>query len=141
MADNFRLLFNAIASEGLASPDRVGIAAEGVAHEREIEAAALLSLPHMGHLVNEETLAQQRLAREIFGPSAGRGVEIDASIGRHRGIFRLKRPPFALDQPNLRIIDRIPENGAAERDLARRQRSRFHAQGVAAHGSPRHLRR
>src|SRR3990170_2863975 len=49
VADDFRLLLKAIAAERAAVVEDVGIAAERVAHQRQIEAAAGLRLPDVGH--------------------------------------------------------------------------------------------
>src|SRR5438132_16663 len=50
-------------------------------------------------------------------------MEIDVSAGRHRGIARMEWPPFALDQPHLRIIDRVAEDRSCKLDLAWGERS------------------
>ena len=78
--------------------------------QRQVEAPAFLGLPDMGHLVNEEGLAVQRLLREIVGPAAAFGVEIDIAHRRHRASARLERPPFAANQLHPRIIDGIAEH-------------------------------
>lgn len=53
MADDLGLLLDAIANERLVILEPVIIAAKWVAEQRQIEAAELLSLPDMGHFVNE----------------------------------------------------------------------------------------
>src|SRR5205814_9865930 len=68
MADNFRLLLQSVARERLAGFQHVAVAAEWMAHQRQIEAAALLRLPNVGQLVDEETLAAKRLGRRIIRP-------------------------------------------------------------------------
>ena len=54
---------------------------------------------------------------------------------------RVERPPFALDQPHLRIIDRVAEDGAREVDLAWGEDAAAHGIRVAPGGSVRHLQR
>src|SRR4051794_8745321 len=66
VADDLGLLLEAVAAERLALDQPVPVAGEGVPHQRQVEAAALLRLPDMGHLVDEEALSPQRLAREII---------------------------------------------------------------------------
>ncbi len=45
-------------------------------------------------------------------------MEPDIAHRRHGGAPWMERPPFALDQAHRRIIDRISEHGAGQRDLA-----------------------
>ena len=68
MANDFGLLFKAIVLEPASGLQVIAVSAEGVPHERQIEAPSLLRLPDMGELVDEKTLAMQRLAAEILGP-------------------------------------------------------------------------
>src|SRR5207302_3952257 len=60
MADDFRLLFEAIPGERLPGLQLIAIAAERMAHQRQIEAPLDLRLPDMGHLMDEEALATKR---------------------------------------------------------------------------------
>src|SRR5215212_4471933 len=46
--DDLGLLFQAVALERLSGLQLIGIAAEGVPHERQIQAPALLRLPYVG---------------------------------------------------------------------------------------------
>ena len=68
MADDFGLLLEAVSVEWPAFDQAVAVAAEGVPHQRQVEAPTLLRLPDMSKLVDEKTLAMQRLAAEILGP-------------------------------------------------------------------------
>src|SRR5690349_11138146 len=61
VADDLRLLLQAVAAEGPPGLQLVGIAAEGMAHQRQIERAALLRLPDMGHLMDEKALPAEIL--------------------------------------------------------------------------------
>lgn len=54
MADDFRLLLDAIAGEGPSWPDGVTIAAKGVPAQEQVN--TLLMLPDMDEFVNEVTL-------------------------------------------------------------------------------------
>ena len=56
VADDFGLLLNAVAGERFARLQHIAVAAKGVPHQHQIEAAAALRLPHMGQLMNEEAL-------------------------------------------------------------------------------------
>ena len=118
VGDDLRLLFQAIAVEGFFRLDLVRITAERVAHERQVEAASRLGLPHMCHLVNEEALAAERLSREIVRPDSSIGMEVDVASRCHGRIAGVEGPPFALEQAHLRIIDRIAEYGTRKRNLA-----------------------
>ena len=79
----------------------IGIAAERVAHQRQIEAAAGLRLPDMGHFVDEQALPAERLGEKSSDHRSPCGMEVDVAGRRHRRCLRLERPPFALDQPDL----------------------------------------
>ena len=68
MADDFRLLFKAIVLKPPALDQRISVAAEGVTHQRQVKASALLRLPHMREFVDENSLLVQRLTCEIFRP-------------------------------------------------------------------------
>ena len=43
----------------------IGVAAKGMAHQRQIEAPVALRLPDMGHFVDEQALQRQRRGGEI----------------------------------------------------------------------------
>src|SRR5690242_17112118 len=73
VCNDLGLLFQAVAVEGLARLQIVGIAAERMAHQRQVEAAVGLGLPDVGHLVDEEGLAPETLGREVLGPAAADG--------------------------------------------------------------------
>lgn len=105
VADDFRLLFKAIAVEWLTGDQVVGIATKGMAHQRQVESAAFLGLPYVRHLVDEQTLQLDRLTTEISRPAIAFGVEMDVAGRRHDNPARLQRPPFAADQPHTAVID------------------------------------
>ncbi len=56
VTDKFGLLFEPIAIEALAVLYAIGIAAERVAHQRQIKAPVALGLPDVSHFVDEEAL-------------------------------------------------------------------------------------
>ena len=66
MAHDFRLLFNAVASERLSQDEPVMVAAERVPHRHQIETTALLRLPDVGQLMNKKCLAAERLGRKVL---------------------------------------------------------------------------
>jgi hypothetical protein len=41
-------------------------------------------------------------------------MEVEVSAGGHDEISRLQRPPFALDQPDPRVVDRVAEDGSRQ---------------------------
>ena len=59
--DNLRLLLETVPIERSPRHQVVAVAAERVAHQRQIETAAFLRLPDVGHFVDEESLAAERL--------------------------------------------------------------------------------
>ena len=105
MADDFGLLFDAVAFERPAGPDRVIIAAERVA--REGEENALLMLPDVHHLVNEQALVADMRRTEIVAVDPAFGVKPDRAIGCHRHAARLEQPIFARVDAHRVIIDRV----------------------------------
>ena len=127
MPDDFRLLLKAIAIQRASWHELITVAAERVSHQRQVEPSALLRLPDVRHLVHPERLLAKRLLREIFGPAAAVGVEPDVTGRGHCRSPRLQWPPFASEQADPRIINRVAENGSSEIHLAGRQRAAAHA--------------
>src|SRR5436190_2651580 len=95
---DFGLLLESVAVERLARLDGEVVAAKGMAHQRQVEAALGLRLPHVRHFVDEKSLPGERLFREVLRPAAAVRMEIDVAHWRHGSAARLKRPPFALDE-------------------------------------------
>jgi len=122
MADDFGLLLKAIVLESPSGLKVVAVSAERMAHERQVESPALLSLPNVGKLVHEKTLPMKRLAREIFRPQVGMGMKMDVAHRSHRHALGLERPPLAPHHPHATVVDRIAEDRSGERDLAGGQR-------------------
>lgn len=117
--DDLGLLFKAIVFEPATVFEPVGISAERMSHQRQIEASARLRLPHMSQLVDEESLSVERLFREIVGPQVGMRMEMHIAHGRHGHALWLEGPPFAPNQPDLRVIDRVGEDRSGDLYLAR----------------------
>lgn len=118
MADNFRLLFKSVALERPTGLDLITVTAEGMPHQRQIEAAALLGLPDVRQLVDEETLPVKGFFCEILRPKVRMRMEVNMAHRRHRNASRLKGPPFAMDHAHSRIVDRVTEDRFRHRDLA-----------------------
>ena len=110
MADDFRLLLKAVTMERPAVLELVSVAAEGVAHERQIEAPARLRLPDVGQLMDEKALPMQRLAGEILRPEVRMRMEMNVAHRGHGDARRLERPPFAVDHPHPAVIDGVAED-------------------------------
>ncbi len=66
MANDLRLLFETVAVERFARLKSVSVAAKGMAHQWQIETAALLRLPNVGQLVDEEALPAEGFSSEIL---------------------------------------------------------------------------
>ena len=125
MADDFGLLLEPVALERPARTKIIGVAAERMAHQRQVEAAARLRLPDVGHFVDEQALPRERLFREIVGPQvAMRDGNGYCPVGAIDDALRLERPPFAPDQADPRIIDRLAEHRSGELDFAESVRGR-----------------
>ena len=118
VADDFRLLFKAIVFEAPAFDQVVAIAAKGMTHQWQVKAPALLGLPYMGQLVDEDALAMQGLSSKIFRPKIGMGVEVDAAGWCHRDVARLEGPPPSADHADLRVIDRVAEDASGQFDFS-----------------------
>ena len=115
---DFGLLLKPIGLEALHRLELIGVSAERVAHQRKVEPSTGLGLPDVRHLVDEQALPMQRFLRKIFRPELRMRMEMDSAHRRHRDAVRLERPPFAANHPDLRIVDRIAEDGTRELDFA-----------------------
>ena len=123
MAHQFGLLFKPIAVEGAAFPELIGVAAEGMPHQDEVEAPARLGLPDMGHLMDEQALQRQPFFRKIFRPEVGIGMEVNIARRRHDDSARLERPPFAADELYAIVVDGIAEDRTGEGDFTGSERA------------------
>ena len=121
MADDFGLLLEAVAVERLALLERVGIAAERVAHQRQVEAAACLGLPDMGHFVDKQALAAERLGGEIVGPQSPWGWKWMLPVGAIAAFLGWNGHHLRLTRRTARIIDRVAEHRAGKGDFAGRE--------------------
>ena len=133
MADDFCLLFDAVVFEGSSVFELIGIAAERVAHQRKIEAAAGLGLPDVRQLMDEKTLTMQWLATKVLRPEVGARMEMDIAHWRHSDAARLEGPPPAANHSNAWIVNRVAEDRSGKFDLASGERTR---NVVAIHGFP-----
>ena len=61
MTDDLGLLLDAVAGERFARFQPISVAAERMTDQRQVEAAALLSLPYVSHLMDPEPLLAERL--------------------------------------------------------------------------------
>ncbi len=102
MANDFSLLFNAIAMERPAGPQHIVIAAKGVAPQQQVDAG--LMLPNMRHLVDKQALLRQVRCAEIIAIMLAVRVKVDATARRHDDATRLEPPPFALDKTDGVIV-------------------------------------
>lgn len=112
MADDFGLLLQPVTMERLARLDCVIVAAEGVAFQWQDD--ALLMLPDVSHLVQEQALIDRVGGSEIVAVERAFGVEMDVASGRHHGFARLEEGPFAADDAHGGIIDRAAEDRVGE---------------------------
>jgi hypothetical protein len=60
------LLFQSVSVERAAIDQLIRVSAKWVTHHHQIEAAARLGLPDMGHLMNEQALERKALLGEIL---------------------------------------------------------------------------
>ena len=121
MPDNLGLLLKPIIFEPSTRLKLIVVPAEGMAHQRQVETAALLRLPDMRQLVDEKTLPMQGLLAEIVRPEVAVRVKVDVAHRGHCDALRLERPPLAADHSDFRIVDRISEDRARKLDFSGRQ--------------------
>ena len=119
VADEFGLLLEPVAVEAPALRHGVGIAAERVAHQRQIEAPVALRLPDVGHFVDEQPLQRQaarwRNRRDNWSLSGWKWM---LPVGA-------MTMPLGWNGHHLRrtirhavIIDRVAEHRSRQRDFA-----------------------
>src|SRR3546814_18837697 len=75
------LLLDPVARQRPAGMERIAVAAERMPRDRQED--ALLVLPDVRHLVDEQPLVGQRRIGEIVAIERASGVEMDAARGRH----------------------------------------------------------
>ena len=138
MANDFGLLLKAIVLEAPTGLEGIAVAAEGVPHQGQIEAAALLGLPDMGELVDEKALPMQRFTAEILGPQVGMGMEMDVPGRGHGHAARMEGPPLPPDHPHAAVIDRVAEDRTCKLDLSYGQRAGviFHVRAFPRRNRP-----
>src|SRR5436190_16528801 len=121
VAHDFGLLLKAITVESPAAFDTISVAAKGVAHQRQVKAAALLRLEHMGHFVDEQAHQSKAARREIVRPERAFGVEVYVACRGHDHMPWLERPPFAADEAHSIIVYGASEDRTGKLDFALRK--------------------
>ncbi len=111
VADNLCLLLNAILSERFSGLQFIVITREGISRQRQEH--ALLMLPDMHHLVNEQRLDIACRSAEIIAEQIAFGMKPEIAIRCHGYPPVLKQPPFAIENGYLIIVDGLSENGRA----------------------------
>ncbi len=124
MADNLGLLLDAIFGKSLFRLQLIIVARERMARQRQEN--ALLVLPDMDHFVNEQRLDILRRAAKVVAEEIALRMKPEIAIRRHGNARMLEQPPFAVENSDLYIIDRLSENGPAKRDFRSGQRTAGH---------------
>ncbi len=108
VADNFGLLFDAIAAQGKAGCECIFIPAKRVTPQDQVNPRLLL--PDMRHFVDKQALVIDTAFAEIAAIEIAFGVKPDVAIGRHRHTTRLEKSPFAIVDANRCVIDGIAKD-------------------------------
>lgn len=87
--NNFSLLFNSITLQRPARLDCIVIAAEGMAAEQQVPFPALLGLPDMCHLMDEQPLAGHGRTGKVVAINVTTGVKMQMAARGHRNFTRL----------------------------------------------------
>ena len=106
------------------------IATKGVSHQRQIVFAPLLRLPDMRKFVKKKALSSNGLATVIVAPEAACRMNMDMPAGRHQHVFGLERKPFAADDPNRIVVDRVAEYGCRQLAFPGGERPEGHARSM-----------
>src|SRR5687767_4265600 len=83
MAHDLGLLLKPVVAERAVIVGRVGVAAEGMAHQRQIEAPMTLRLLDMGHFVNEQPLQREGRGGEVVAVAGVLRMEVYIAGRRH----------------------------------------------------------
>jgi len=110
VANDFRLLLNAVAIECPAGFDDVAVAAEWMAPKDEVH--ALLMLPDVDQFVDQVSLRADGIAREAIAIGAALRMEVNRTAWGHRHLTRLKRKPLLADDADAVQIDRVTEHAS-----------------------------
>lgn len=124
VADNFCLLLDAIAFKWPPRSERITVAAERVSDEWQED--PFLSLPHMRHLVNKQTLSIEALRAEVVRIDLPLGVEPYLTIRCHHGGAGLEENPFLPMQPDPVVIDSLGKHAAGQGDFSLGKRASRH---------------
>ena len=123
MADDFRLLLKAVVLERPAGLQAVAVAAERMAHQRQVEAPALLRLPDVGHFVNEQALPMERLAAKSSDQRSPWGWKWMLPIGAIADRRGWNGHHLRRTSRTRSIVDGVAEDGSCELDFARGERA------------------
>ena len=102
------MLLDPVFVERPARLDAIIIAAKGVAAQRQEN--ALLILPDMGHFMDEKPLPLQIATAKIVAEKPAFGMKMDRAKRGHNRAFWLEKRPFAVDDFDARIINRIAKD-------------------------------
>jgi len=95
-----------------------------MAAQRQEPRSVPLCLPDMHHLVDEMALKAERGGGKIVAIVGRLWVEVEMPARRHRHPAWLEGYEFAAPDLHRAVVDRIAEDAARQRHLARGQRAR-----------------
>lgn len=108
MPNDLCLLFNPVALQGPARLQTIVVAAEGMTSKDKVD--ALLMLPHMRHLVDEQALPLHGGRAEIRTEQLTLWMKPQMTVRRHGDPAGLEPEPFAIVYKHPAIIDGIPKD-------------------------------
>ncbi|VWX51556.1 hypothetical protein NOVOSPHI9U_40231 [Novosphingobium sp. 9U] len=117
------LLLQAIALQPPPRSQHIIVAAQRMAHQGQVPAAAMLGLPDVRHLMQEQRLRLQASMRKIIYIKRRARVEVDVAGRCHQRVHRLEREPAAALHPYRLAVDLFAEDRADQRALAGGERS------------------
>src|SRR5690606_35111657 len=123
VTDDLRLLLDPVAAQRPTRLEAVVVAAERMPHERQIPPPALLCLPDMRHLVQEQALEAHVPLGEIVAVPGRGGVKMDVAARGHQRAAWLEGMPAPPPETHRIAIDRRAEHRSHQLALPRRQRS------------------
>src|SRR5690606_2358080 len=117
VADDLRLLLDAVPFELPAWLEAVIVAAPGMAVQDQVPVAPALGLPNVRHLMDEQPLAIRPHGGEIVAISVAKRMKMKVPARRHRDATRLKRKELAAADRHLRVVDGTAEHASGEGDF------------------------
>lgn len=118
MTDYFGLLFQSIILKWRTRFQGIAVTAERMPHQHQIPAPPRLSLPNVGHFVNEMSLQMLVFRREVIAIAGRLGVEMQMSHRRHGHPPRLQGEPLAAADSHRAAINRAAKDRSCQLDLA-----------------------